>query len=110
MLWGQRIKVYTDHQNLKRNALGLTSNCFYHWRLLLEEYGPEIVHIPGIQNTVADAISRLEYDPMVNPASQCMHIQRISTETGIEETHLQLKSVSECHMLEKDPPLAIQRN
>jgi len=60
MLWGQRIKVYTDHQNLERNALGLTSNRVYLWRLLLEEYGPEIVYIKGIHNTVADAISRLE--------------------------------------------------
>ena len=119
MLWGQRIKVYTDNQNIERNALGLTSNRVYRWRLLLGEYGPDIVHIPGIQNMIADAISHLEYDPMVNPTSQCMHIQRISTETGIEETHLQWKSVSkclvncnsECHMLDKDPPpLAIQRN
>ena len=112
MLWGQRIKVYTDHQNLERSALGLTSNRVYRWRLLLEEYGPEIVHIPGIHNTVADAISRLEYDPMVNPTRQCMNVQRISTETGIKETHLQWKSVSkclvncdsECHTLDKIPP------
>ena len=30
MLWGQKIKVYTDHQNLVRGALGLTSNWAYH--------------------------------------------------------------------------------
>ena len=53
------------------------SNRLYRWRLLLEEYDLEIVYIPGIQNTVADTISRIEYDPMVNPASQCMHIQWI---------------------------------
>jgi hypothetical protein len=34
----------------------------YQWRLLLEEYGPEIVYIKGIHKTVADAISQLEYD------------------------------------------------
>jgi hypothetical protein len=33
----------------------------YWWRLILEEYGPEIVYIKGIHNTIADAISRLEY-------------------------------------------------
>ncbi len=27
ILWGQHIKVYTDHKNLTRDALGLTSNC-----------------------------------------------------------------------------------
>jgi hypothetical protein len=63
MLWGQKIKIYTDHQNLTRDALGLTSNRVYRWRLILEEYGPEIVYIKGVDNTVADAISRLEYCP-----------------------------------------------
>jgi hypothetical protein len=56
MLWGQDIKVYTDHKNLTRDALGLTSDRVYHWRLLLEEYAPEIICIRGIHNTVADAI------------------------------------------------------
>ncbi len=43
MLWGQRIKVYTDHKNLTRDALGLTSDRVYWWILILKEYGPEIV-------------------------------------------------------------------
>ena len=61
MLWGQRIKVYTDHKNLTRDALGLTSDRVYRWRLILEEYGPEIVYIKGVNNTIADDISRLHY-------------------------------------------------
>ena len=64
MLWGQRLKVYTDHKNLIQEALGLTSDRFYWWRLLLEEYGPEVVHIKCIHNTVADAISRLDICPV----------------------------------------------
>ncbi len=56
MLWGQDIKVYTDHKNLTRDALGLASDRVYHWRLLLEEYTPKIICIKGIHNTVADAI------------------------------------------------------
>ena len=62
MLWGQQIKVYTNHKNLIRDALGLTFNRVHRWRLLLDEYAPEIVYIKGIHNTVADAISRLEYN------------------------------------------------
>jgi hypothetical protein len=46
-----------------RDALGLTSDQVYQWRLLLDECGPKIVYIKGIHNTVADAVSRLEYDP-----------------------------------------------
>ncbi len=58
MLWCQLIKVYTDHKNLTWDALGLTSDHVYWWRLILEEYGPEIVYIKGIHNTVVDAISQ----------------------------------------------------
>ena len=64
MLWGQRLKVYTDHKNLIQDALGLTVDCVYRWRLLLEEYSPYLVHIKGIHNTVADAISRLDICPV----------------------------------------------
>ncbi len=35
MLWGQTIKVYTDHKNLTQDALGLPSDRVYHWQLLL---------------------------------------------------------------------------
>ncbi len=72
MLWGQTIKVYTDHKNLTQDALGLTSDRVCRWRLLLEEFAPEIVYIKGIHNTIADAISisRLDYNTEVNPTSE----------------------------------------
>jgi hypothetical protein len=70
MLWGQTIKVYTDHKNLTQDALGLTSDRVYHWQLLLEEFAPEIAYIKGIHNTVADAISQLDYNPEVNLTSK----------------------------------------
>jgi hypothetical protein len=41
MLWGQDIKVYTDHKNLTRDALSLTSDRVYRWRLLLEFMPPK---------------------------------------------------------------------
>ena len=31
MLWGQRLKVFTNHKNLIQGALGLTSDCVYQW-------------------------------------------------------------------------------
>ncbi len=43
MLWGQDIKVYSDHKNLTRDALGLTSDRVYRWCLLLEKYAPKII-------------------------------------------------------------------
>jgi hypothetical protein len=65
MLWGQPTKVLNDHTNLMRDALSLTSDQVYQWRILLEDYGPKIVYIKVIHNTIADATSQLEYDPSV---------------------------------------------
>jgi hypothetical protein len=73
MLCGQNIRVFTDRANLMRDALGLTLDQLYQWRLLLEEYGPEIVYIKGIHNTIADAVLQLEYDPSVNQTAESFH-------------------------------------
>jgi hypothetical protein len=77
MLWGQSIKVYTDHANLIRDALGITLDCVYRWRLLLEEYRPKIVYIKGIHYTIADTISWLEYDPSVNQTAESYHMTKV---------------------------------
>jgi hypothetical protein len=78
MLWGQSIKVYTDDANLIRDALGMTLDQVYQWRLLLEEYGLKIVYIKGIHNTIADAISQLEYDPSVNQTAENYHLTKVN--------------------------------
>ncbi len=77
MLWDQHIKVFTDHTNLMRDALGLTLDQVYQCRLFLEEYGPEIVSIKGIHNTVADAVLHLEYDPTVNQTAESFHTMKV---------------------------------
>ena len=61
-------------KNLVRDALGLCSDYVHQWRLWLEEYNPEIVYIKVIDNTVADAISHLEYDPDVNARDSCLEV------------------------------------
>jgi hypothetical protein len=81
MLWGQHI-VFTDHTNLMRDALGLTLDQVYQWRLLLEQYGPKIVYIKGIHNTVADAVSQLEYDPSVNQTAESFHTMKVRNDSS----------------------------
>jgi hypothetical protein len=44
---------------------------------LLEEYGPKIVYIKGIHNTVAVAVSQLEYDPSVNKTVESFHTTKV---------------------------------
>ena len=63
IVFGYEIIVYSDHKNLVHAATVSESQRVMRWRLLLEEYGPDIRHIKGVDNVVADAISRL---PMAN--------------------------------------------
>jgi hypothetical protein len=44
---------------------------------LLEEYGPKIIYTKGIYNTVADTVSRLEYDPCVNRTAESFHTTKV---------------------------------
>ena len=59
ILLGHEINVYTDHKNLTHDNSASTSQRAMRWRVLLEEFGPNIKYIKGIDNTVADALSRL---------------------------------------------------
>ncbi len=76
-MWGQRINVYTNHKNLTRDGLGLTSDRVTRWRILLEEYAPKIIYVKGIHNAVADAISRLDYDPKLNSTNEYNHATHV---------------------------------
>jgi hypothetical protein len=77
MLWGQNTKVFTDHTYCMRDALGLTLDRVNQWRLLLEAYMPKIVYMKGIHNTVADAVSRLEYDYSVNQTAESFYMTKV---------------------------------
>ena len=69
ILFGYPIRVYSDHKNLVHSATISQSQRVMRWRLILEEFGPDIRHIKGEDNIVADAISRLptaSQDPSEN--------------------------------------------
>ena len=104
MLWGQRITVYTDHKNLTRDGLGLTSDRVARWRILLEEYAPEIIYIKGIHNTVADAISRLEYDPKLNSTNEYNHATHVrsANEEADQKWFMYSKFWSRYHEMQGD--------
>ena len=58
ILLGHRIIVHTDHKNL--TCKHFNTERVMRWRLVLEEYGPELRYIKGENNIVADALSRLD--------------------------------------------------
>ena len=58
ILLGQKIIVHTDHKNLTQK--NFNTDRVIRWRLIMEEYGPELKYIQGEKNVVADALSRLD--------------------------------------------------
>ena len=61
ILLGQKLVIHTDHKNLTHK--NFNTNRVMRWRLIIEEYGPDIQYIEGPKNEVADALSRLEMEP-----------------------------------------------
>ena len=55
ILLGHHITVYTDHKNLTYKKLN--TERVMCWRLILEEFGPELKYIKGENSFVADALS-----------------------------------------------------
>ena len=58
ILLGHKIKVFTDHKNLVFTTFN--TERVLRWRMVLEEYNPELIYIKGPDNVVADALSRLD--------------------------------------------------
>ena len=58
ILLGHQIMVYTDNKNLTYQIFN--TECVMRWRLILEEFGPEIKYIKGENNVVEDNIYCLE--------------------------------------------------
>jgi hypothetical protein len=55
ILLGQFIKIYTEHKNLI--FANFNTDHVRCWQLIIEEYGPEIVYLPGVHNIVANFLS-----------------------------------------------------
>ena len=86
ILLGQQIKVYTDHKNLTYK--NFNTKRVMRWRLILEEYGPELCYIKGENNVFADALSRLDLKEYKFPSS-------------IKEEQLVSDHMAECYGLDK---------
>jgi len=58
IILGQMIEVFTNHKNLVHKHFN--TERVMCWRLLLEEFGPQLMCIKGANNIVSDAFSRLD--------------------------------------------------
>ena len=93
ILYGYPIRVWSDHKNLVQAATVSQSQRVMRWRLILEEFGPDIRHIKGEENVVADAISRL---PTANDGQieECTSTHD-RAKIAVEEEHLALEDEEE---------------
>ena len=67
ILLGHQIMVYTDNKNLTYNKnrylkknIKINTERVMLWRLILEEFGPELKHIKGENKVASDGLSRLD--------------------------------------------------
>ena len=60
ILLGHEIVIYTDHMNLVNDRTRHESARIQRWIWLIEEFGPKFQYLPGAENPVADALSRLD--------------------------------------------------
>ena len=63
IIFGYEINVFSDHKNLVYAATLSESQRLMIWRLILEEFGTNINHTDGVENTVAETLSRLTSTP-----------------------------------------------
>ena len=96
ILLGQSIKVYTDHKNL--TCKNYNSDRVMRWRLLIEEFGPELIHLPGKHNIVADALSRLDTNP-----AELLNALDISNDIDISESEYTNDLLAELNDFDKLP-------
>eukprot|EP00978_Attheya_sp_CCMP212_P029076 scaffold102189_cov64-Attheya_sp.AAC.6 len=59
MLYSARLTVHTDHKNMTHQLGKFTTQRVLCWQLFLEQYGCKFEYIPGPDNVVADAFSRV---------------------------------------------------
>jgi len=72
--------------------------------ILLEEYAPEIIYIKVIHNTVADAISRLDYDPKLNMTNEYNHAMHVnSTKVVSNQKWMMFSKFWSCFSGTQDP-------
>ena len=77
IIFSYEINAFSYHKNLVYAATLGEPQSLMRWRLILEEFGPNIQHIAGVDNKVADTLSRLpsttsdNYEPCTSKAQCC---------------------------------------
>jgi hypothetical protein len=107
ILLGHRIKIYTDHKNL--TYVNFNTERVMRWRLIIEEYSPELLYVKGETNIVADALSRLDLATSDTSPSDMHDMQYLADNFSLEDDDLpddayplQYKLIASHQNLQKD--------
>jgi hypothetical protein len=95
MLLGHRIVIQTDHKNLVHPNSHHASNRVLRQRLLIEEYGAELVYIKGESNIIADALSGVptEEFPLDLHKLAAIQLQDVQLQTELETEKSRYKKI-----------------
>ena len=86
ILLGHRIRIYTDHKNL--TYVNFNTERVMRWRLIIEEYSPELIYVKGETNIVADALSRLDLATSDTSPSDMHDMQYLADNFSLEDDDL----------------------
>jgi RNase H-like domain found in reverse transcriptase len=86
ILLGQRIKVYTDHQNL--TYTNFNTERVMGWRLIIEEFSPELIYLKVERNIVADTLSRLALQNSDVPSTKMHDLHYLAKHFALEDDDL----------------------
>ena len=98
---GNEIKVYTDHKNLTYEGTNYNSDRRLRQRLLIEEYGVELIFIAGHINVVADGMSRLDFETCHETKEQCYLLTKYEHATPPFDLQLIKKEQGKCTQLKE---------
>ena len=97
--------VHTNHKNLTYE--NFNTDRVIRWRLIIEEYGPDLRYIEGPKNVVADALSRLglkDNPDFKDMTEQCQfyesQVMAIDDTPVIKTMPIDLKTIKEHQVLE----------
>ena len=80
LLRGRHFQLFTDHQNLLYLNLQ-SSQKVIRWRLFVQDYDFELAHIAGVDNIVADQLSRLCPKAPAPPTPKLVQIAQLGQTT-----------------------------